>query len=111
MSTKLQHEFGLAVIKRIVHAESKTKSRDAKKGCQLPIRRKPGEMQSSPQTWAAVVASPAPQKAQERRGQNRSTETLGTSQPSKTVNLNTTPTAMDLGDVAASTLPAGDSHD
>ena len=52
-----------------------------------------------PQTWAAVAASTVPKKAQESRGQKRSTETLGTSQPSKTVNLNTTPIAMDLGDV------------
>ena len=62
-------------------------------------QKKTGRNAVFPQTWAAVVASPAPQKAQESRGQKRSTETLGTSQPSKTVNLNTTPTAMDLGDV------------
>ena len=44
-----------------------------------------------PLTLAAVDEAPsAPQKAQEGRGQKRSTETLGTTKPSKSVNLNTT---------------------
>ena len=38
-------------------------------------------------------------EAQEGRGQKRSTETLGTSQPSKSVNPNSTPTATDPGEI------------
>ena len=92
-------EFGLAVIKRTAMQKARPNP-EIQNVCQLPIRRKQGEMQSSHTLlWAAVVASPAPQKAQESRGQKRSTQTLGTSQPSKTVNLNTTRTAMDLGHV------------
>ena len=49
---------------------------------------------------AAVAAAPAPHETQTPRGQQRTTEALGTCQPSKTVNLNKSPTAMDLGDVA-----------
>ena len=66
---------------------------------QASEQKKKGRDPVFPQTWSAVVAAPAPQKTQESRGQKRSTEALGTSQPSKTVNLNTTPTAMDLGGV------------
>ena len=80
------------------HAESNTNP-EIQKWVPASDQKKTGRDAVFPQTWEAVVASPAPQKAQESRGQKRSTETLGTSQPSKTVNLNTTPTSMDLGDV------------
>ena len=68
------------------HAESKTKSRDAKKGCQLPIRRKTGRDAVFPQTWAAVVASPAPQKSsrkQRTKSVNRDTGNIPAKQNSE----------------------------
>ena len=97
MSTKLQHEFGLAVIKRSTAQRTKT-SPEIQKWMPASEQKKTGRNAVFPQTWAAVVTAPIPQKAQESRGQKRSTETLGTSQPRKTVNLNSTPTSMDLGD-------------
>ena len=98
MSTKEQHDFGLAVIKRTAVQKAKPNS-EIQKWLPASDQKKTGRNAVFPQTWAAVVASPAPKKAEESRGQKRSTETLGTSQPSKTVNLDISPTAMDLGDV------------
>ena len=106
MSAKLQHEFGLAVIKRSTAQKART-SPEIQKWMPASEQRKTERKAVFPQTWAAVVTASLPQKAQESRGQKRSTEMLGTSRPSKTVNLNNSPTSMDLGDtVQAPTRPS-----
>ena len=106
MSAKLQHEFGLAVMKRSTAQKART-SPEIQKWMPASEQRKTERKAVFPQTWAAVVTASLPQKAQESRGQKRSTEMLGTSRPSKTVNLNNSPTSMDLGDtVQAPTRPS-----
>ena len=105
MSTKLQHEFGLAVIKRTVMLKTR-QNQEIQKWMPASEQKKTGRDAVFPQTWAAVVAALAPHKTQTARGQKRTTEALGTSQPSKTVNLTSSPSAMDLGDVAQTPAPA-----
>ena len=106
VSAKLQHEFGLAVTKRSTAQKART-SPEIQKWMPASEQRKTERKAVFPQTWAAVVTASLPQKAQESRGQKRSTEMLGTSRPSKTVNLNNSPTSMDLGDtVQAPTRPS-----
>ena len=99
MSTKLQHEFGPAMIKP---CRKEDQIQRFKNGYQLPIRRKLGEVQSSHRPGQQWLHRQHRKKLRKAEDKKRSTETLGTSQPSKTVNLNTTPTAMDLGDVVPS---------
>ena len=82
MSTKLQHDFGPGSDQAFCDA--------------LPSRRKLEGMQFSHgpgQQWSQR------QHHKKLRRRNRSTKTLRTSQPSKTVNLNTAPTAMDFGEI------------
>ena len=98
MRTKLQHLCGLAVIKRTVMQKAR-QNQELQKWMPAFEQKKTGRDAVFPQTWAAVVAAPAPQKTQAARGQKRSTDSLGTSHPSKTVHLNTTSTATVLGDV------------
>ena len=101
MSTKLQHEFGLAVIKRTVMQKARQDQVEViQKWMPASEQKRTGRDAVFPQTWAAVAAEPAPHKSQSARGQKRTTEALGRSQPSKTVNLSTSPTAMNLGEVA-----------
>ena len=94
-STKLQHEFGLAVIKHTDMQKVK-QNQEIQKWMPASEQKKTGRDAVFPQTWAVAFSAAAPHKAQTARGQKRTTGALGTSQPSKTVNLNTSP---DLGDV------------
>ena len=98
VKTFRQHEFGLAVTTRTVMQIAR-QNQEIREWLPASEQKRIGRDAVFPRTWAAVVAAPAPQKAQEGRRRKRSTETLGTSQPSKTVNLNTTPTAMDFGEI------------
>ena len=90
----------------VLSCKKRDKIKRFKNGHRLPSRRKREGMESSHrpgQQWTQC------QRHKKLRKAEGSTEALGTSQPSKTVNLNTTPTAMDLGDVVQT--PARSSND
>ena len=106
ISTKLQHEIGLAVISSVLSCKKRYKIKRSQNGVSFRAEDKLEGDAVFPRIWAAVVAAPAPQKAQEGSERKRSTKTLGTSQPSKIVNLNTTPTAMYLGDIGLTSCPS-----
>ena len=97
MSTKLQHELGLAVIKRVAMQKSRPNS-EIQKWMPASDWRKTRRDTVFSQTWAAVVATPAQKirKADDKKGQQRRLEHPSQAQH---MNLNTTPTAMDFGDV------------
>ena len=75
-------------------AESKIKSRDFRSEENCENRSLPTDLGSS--GWIAST---------EKSSGKQRTKTLGTSQPSKTVKLNTTPAPMDFGDVVQARAP------
>ena len=66
MTAKLQHKFGLAVIKRTVMQKAR-QNQEIQKWSPASERKKTGRDGVHPQTWAAVDAVPAPQKSSGRQ--------------------------------------------
>ena len=96
ISTKLQHEFGLAVISSVLSREKRYKIKRSQNGVSFRAEETwkgfsfPTDLDSSGRSASTTKSS---------RRQGAEEVNRGTSQPSKTVNLNTTPTAMDLGEI------------
>ena len=63
MSKKMQHDFGLAAIKRVVMQKPRQGPEVQKMGFTAE-QSKTGRDAIFPQTWAAVVATPTPQRTQ-----------------------------------------------